>query len=70
MTILPGLVPELEERESALFCGYKWKEWLALERIERAANIAHYRMHRLIEMHGEDAVSRESERRARIANGS
>lgn len=67
--VLPGLVPEIESREACLFNGYKWREWLALERLDRAAGIAHYRTHRLIEMHGEDAVSRETEERAK-RNGS
>lgn len=56
----------LEEREACLFNGYRWKDWLGLDRGDRAAGIAHYRVHRLVEMNGEDAVSRESERRARL----
>jgi hypothetical protein len=72
-TLVPGLVAELEEREAAISCGYTWKEWLSFDlrtfegRIERASGIAHYRMHKLMEMHGEDAVSRETDRRQRMA---
>lgn len=64
---IAGLVAQIEEREAAVFCGYTWKEWLNLERIERAAGVAHYRMHQLIERHGDDAVSRESDRRMKAA---
>lgn len=64
--LIPGVIAPVEEREASLANGYTWKEWLQLSRGERAEGIAHYRIHRIIEMHGEDAVSKESERRARI----
>lgn len=69
--MLPGLVPEIEEREAAIFNGYTWREWIAfdltneLERYQRVAGIAHYRIHQIIEMHRNDAESRELEMRSR-----
>lgn len=57
-----GLVPELEEREAAIFAGYRWREWLDLPRYERVDGVAHFRLHHLIELHGQDAVAEESRR--------
>lgn len=48
-----------------MFCGYTWSRWFELSRLERAAGVAHYRVHHLVELHGEDAVSREADRRAK-----
>lgn len=74
--LLVGLVPELEEREAAIFCGYTWKEWQEFSlldpigRWERASCIAHYRLHNLIQQHTEDAMSTEIERRSKApSNG-
>lgn len=63
--VLPGLVPLYEEREAAVFGHYRWTDWQALAPEERAAAVAHFRLHRLVEMHSSDAVSRAMERRAR-----
>lgn len=52
-----GLVPEVEEREAAIFNGYTWREWRDLPYEERVDSVAHYRIHLLIETHKEDAVS-------------
>jgi hypothetical protein len=67
-------VPEIEEREAALFCGYTWKEWQQFEltdpagRWERASGIAHYRMHSMIERHVDESISREMDRRSKAAH--
>lgn len=58
-------MPELEEREAAIFSGYTWKEWRDLPREERIAGIAHYRVHHLIELHTEDAISKVVQMRQR-----
>lgn len=63
-TSVRGLVPELEEREAAIFAGYRWREWLELPRYERADGVAHLRLHHLIALHGQDAVAAESRRAA------
>ena len=52
----PGAVPEIEEREAALFNGYTWKEWLDLDREDRIEGIAHARVRRAIDAHVQDAV--------------
>ena len=66
-TYLPGLVPELEEREAALFCGYTMPEWAALPWQERARSLAHYRISHLIRLHAEEASSMAAEMAARRA---
>lgn len=53
---LPGLVPEIEEREAALFNGYRWNSWLRLPHDERVNGVAHLRLRHLIETHAQDAV--------------
>lgn len=62
-------MPELEEREAAIFSGYTWKQWLEFDLLDpegrwnRAAGVAHYRVHQLIEAHKESAVSEDLERK-------
>jgi len=55
-----GLVPEYEEREVALFNGCPWHVWSDLPGSERAAAVAHYRMHHLVSLHVSDAVRRQA----------
>ena len=62
---LPGLVPELEERDAARWCGYDWPAWGALAYDERARAVAYYRLSLVIDMHREDAKERELKRRTR-----
>ncbi len=61
--VLEGLVPEMEEREASVFAQYTWQDWLTLTWRERADAIAHYRLHHLIDLHRNDAVSSELRRR-------
>lgn len=61
--LLDVLVPPIEERDACLFSLYNWTEWQRLEVSERAACIAHYRVHHLIQLHQQDAIHREMERR-------
>ncbi len=61
--VLGGLVPEMEEREASVFAQYTWDRWLALSWQERANAIAHFRLHHLIDLHRNDAVSSEMKRR-------
>lgn len=62
-------MPEFEEREAALFCGYTWKEWQEFSLLEpegrwnRAAGVAHHRLHQLIEAHKDEAVSSSLEQK-------
>ncbi len=61
---VPGLVPEIEVREAAVFGHYTWTGWQTLGWQERAGGIAHFRIHRAIEMHQNDAVAQEMKRQA------
>ena len=63
MTI-PGIVPEIDERDAARFSGYTWSEWDALPYDERAGAVAYHRVSRLIEMHVNEAVIESSRPRA------
>ena len=58
---IDGWVSELELREAAVYCHYSPKELFELDWRERAACVAQYRLHRLIELHSEDAVNRKVE---------
>lgn len=60
-------VPEYEEREAAVFVLVPWHLWEDLPWQERAAAVAHYRMHHLIQSHIDDAI--ESERRRQERRG-
>lgn len=60
--LLPNLVPEIEEREAAIFNGYTWTEWNALPYWERIDGVAFARTHRLIELHKGDAEAQAMER--------
>ena len=67
---LPGpipLVPQIEERESAIFNGYTWREWSTLAYDERVYAVAHHRLHRLITLHQADAEIKDAETRRRMA---
>lgn len=62
-----GLVPDYECREAAIFAGYTQPQWVNLEWYERAAVIAHYRVHNLVEAHVHDAADQERKRLERAA---
>ena len=53
-----GLVSEYEEREAAIFVLCPWHIWTELEWQERAAAIAHYRVHFLVEAHVNEAAEK------------
>lgn len=58
-----GLISEYEERDTAVQSGYTWKEWLELDTYERAAQVAFLRLHRLLRLHTDDAVTKDAEQR-------
>ena len=68
-SVATGLVPPLEEREAARFCGYRWADWMTMTRDDRIEAIAHYRVTRLIELHQQDAVQLDHERRSKKGAG-
>ena len=61
--LAPGLVPAFEEREAAVFGYYTWSAWQRLTPQERAECVAHYRLHRLVEAHRQDAVNAAMKRK-------
>ncbi len=61
----PGLVPEIEEREAAIFNGYTWRDWLGLPRHERTSGVAHHRLHQLIDLHRQEALQEDMTRQMR-----
>lgn len=62
---MPGLVPEIEEREACRWNGYTWRQWEGLPRLERVNAVAHFRLANIIDLNQQDAVLKEQERRAR-----
>jgi len=51
------LVPVYEEQEALRYANYNPTEWQELPWQEKAFCVAHYRLKKLIELHGNDAVS-------------
>lgn len=61
---MPGLVPEFECREAAVYVHVPWSDWIELDAMERAYAVAHYRMQLLIRAHVDDAAHKASEKAA------
>jgi hypothetical protein len=64
---MPGLVPEVEEREAALFNGYTWREWGTLDYFDRVDGVAHFRIHHLLALVRSEVEAVEIEKRNRRA---
>lgn len=62
-----GAVPELEEREAAVYCSIPWYIWTELPWQERSSCVAHYRLHLMIEAHIEDAQAQHADMEAKMA---
>lgn len=60
-----GLISEFEEREAATFVAIPWPSWTKIDTRERAAMVAHYRMHHQVGLHSGDAVDRAREAKMR-----
>lgn len=58
-----NIVPEYEEREAAVFTHTNWSQWLKLSWYDRAASIAQYRTHHLIEAVVNDEASYQANKR-------
>lgn len=63
---LPGLVPDIEEREAALFNGYDWRTWRDLDYYDRVYGVAHSRVHKLIQLHTAEAEIKAAEYQRRM----
>ena len=59
--LLPDCVPIFEEREAAVYCHHNPSEFRALPVEERAACVAQYRLHNLIETHTNDAINKATD---------
>ena len=55
-------MPIYEEQEALRYANYNPTQWQGLSWQEKAFNVAHYRLSRLIKLHGNDAVNDEMER--------
>jgi hypothetical protein len=64
-SLLPGMVPEFEERLACMENNYSWREWQKLSWHERGEAVAFYRLRKLVEMHQGEAVSQDMKRRQR-----
>ena len=60
--LLSILVPIYEEQEALRYANYNPTQWQGLSWQEKAFNVAHYRLSRLIKLHSSDAVNDEMER--------
>lgn len=56
---LDGLVSDFEAREAAVYCHYTPRQFEGLAHEDRARTVAQYRLHRLVELHSDDAVNRK-----------
>lgn len=70
---LPGMVPEIDCREAAVYVGVTWQSWMSdMSSHDRAYAVAHYRVNLLLRAHVEDAAQRKrdaDERRRARATG-
>lgn len=59
---MPFNVPLYEELEAMVYANYNYREWRDLDYTEKAMSVAHYRFHKLIKLHGDDAVADQMDR--------
>ena len=59
------MISETEAREAAIFNGITWHQFQRLAYRERVDYVAYFRLRKLIQIHEDDAVSRELALRAR-----
>ncbi len=62
-TLLPDTVSPYEEREACIKGNYNWQEWQELSWQDRAEAVAHYRLGLLLDLHRNDALTRDMKRR-------
>lgn len=65
--VAPGLVTKMEERDTAAEARIAWPQWCQMERYERVDEIAFRRTKRMVSLHQNAAVERESEERRKLA---
>ena len=64
--LLPGIVPELEERDAAAAFHVPWPDYQAMPRLERIDMVAAFRLIRYREMHGNEASRQHMKRQAAL----
>lgn len=60
-----GWVAEFEVREAAVYCNYTPAQFAEMDWWERARCVAQYRLHRLVELHAQDAQGAAIDRESR-----
>lgn len=60
--VVEGLVPLLDELESAVYEGYRVADWWELPRNLQVLAVAHYYTHIQLGTHTEDAIASAQER--------
>lgn len=65
--LIPGMVPELEERNAAADFGVPWPAYQAMDRYEQVDLVAAFRLRRYIEQHGHEATSSHMEQQRAMA---
>ncbi len=68
--LAPNLVTQMEERDTAAGARIPWTQWTRMERHERVSEIAFRRTRRMVELHQNAAVEKESEERRKLAQAS
>ncbi len=63
-SMLPGCVPEFEEREAAVYCHYTPRQFRRLDVWERACCVAQYRLRRMVDNQVEAAIGEAVKRMA------
>ncbi len=64
--VAPGLVTQMEERDTAAGARIPWTQWTRMERHERVSEIAFRRTKRMVELHQNAAVEKESGERREL----
>lgn len=54
---IPGNISMFEEHDARIKVGYKLDEWYELDHRDRAFEVAHYRIRRMIEMRKNEALN-------------
>lgn len=64
---IPGNISWYEEHDARIRAGYKLDDWYELDHRDRAFEVAHYRIRRMIEMRKHEALieAQKSKRRRR-----
>jgi len=62
-SLIPDTVSPFEEREACIKNNYNWTDWQNLTWQEKSEAVAHYRLSGLLELHRNDALTRDMKRK-------